>query len=105
MDPSHRSFTVEKSEVAIPSESTRYISRTPAGAAAKAARRIFAGIKNANKTEVRFTIRETTQGSVGKMYRYIGIREKLDKPKIVVIAGKEVPIRHKFTVKSCRIDK
>lgn len=105
MDPSQRSFTIEKCEVSTSSDSSRYISKTPGGAAAKAARRIFAGIKNVKKTEVRFTIRETTQGSTGKMYRYIGIREKLDKPKIVVIAGKEVPIKHKFTVKSCRLDK
>ncbi len=104
MDKTDRSFTVIKSEVGMPSDSSRYISKTPGGAAAKAARRIFDNAKNAKKTEIRFTIQETTQGSASKMYRYIGKREKFDKPKIVVLAGKEIPITHKFSVKSCRMD-
>ncbi len=105
MEKAERSFTVIKSEVGMPSESSRYISKTPSGAAAKAARRIFDNAKSAKKTEIRFTIQETTQGSANKMYRYIGKREKFDKPKIVVLAGKEIPITHKFSVKSCRLDR
>jgi len=104
MDSSDRSFTIDKCEVTLSSETSRYISKTPAGAAAKAARRIFSSIKNTKKEEVRFTLRETTQGSSGKMYRYIGIREKFDEPKIIRISGKDVAITHKFKVKSCRLD-
>jgi len=103
MNKGDRSFTVEKSEVKTASESPRYVSKTPSGAAAKAARRIFAEIKDTKKTEVRFTIRETTLGSANKEYRYIGIRQKLEKPKVVAIAGKEISITHEFKVKSCRI--
>jgi len=104
MEKSDRSFTIHKCEVAMPSETSRYISKTPAGAAAKAARRIFASVKNTKKEQIRFTIRETTQGSAGKMYRYIGLREKFAEPKVINIGGKEVSITHNFKVKSCRLD-
>ncbi len=103
MNKGDRSFTVEKSEVKTASESPRYVSKTPGAAAAKAARRIFAEIKDAKKTEVRFSIRETTQDSAKKEYKYIGIRQKLDKPKVLAIAGKDISITHEFKVKSCRI--
>jgi hypothetical protein len=105
MDKSDRSFTVEKSEVSLPSDSPRFISKTPSGAAAKIARRMFAALKGKNKgkEELRFTIRETTQGTSGKLYRYIGIREKLAQPKVTVIAGKEIVRTHSYKVKSCRL--
>jgi hypothetical protein len=97
-----RSFTIEDSEVPVPG-STRFISSSPSGAAAKAARRVFKEIKNAKKTEVRLTLRETTQGSAGKSFRYIGIKEKLDEPKVVAINGSSITYTHSYKVKSCNI--
>ena len=96
-----RSFAIEKSEVSISTES-RFISRTPYAAAAKAARRIFE-VAPAKKQEVRFVLRETTQGSTGKAFKYIGIKEKLSKPRVVSIAGNDVVYNHKYTVKSCKV--
>lgn len=104
MNTSDRSFTIIKCEVEIPSDNPRYVSKTPGSAAAKAARRIFASIKNKTKHEVRFTLKETTQGSSGKLFRYIGLKEKLSEPKVTVIAGKEIVRTHVFKVKSCRLD-
>ena len=105
MNTGDRSFTIEKSEVHLPDDATsRYISKTPSGAASKAARRLFTLTKD-NKVEIRFTLRETTQGSNGKMYRYIGIRQKFDNPKVVSLGGKEVSYSQIVKVKSCRMDK
>lgn len=98
-----RSFTVDNCEVKI-SGSTRFLSKTPSSAAAKAARRIFKEVSNPKKEEVRFTLRETTQGSTGKLYRYIGIKKKLEQPKVVSIAGTNVTYTHTYHVKSCRLD-
>lgn len=105
MNSADRSFTIVDCEVKSPSDNPRYVSKTPGGAAAKAARRIFATIKNKSKNQVRFTLKETTQGSAGNQYRYIGMKEKLAEPKVTVLAGKEIIRTHVFKVKSCRLDK
>ena len=55
------------------------------------------------KAEVRFTLRETTRGSGGKLYRYIGVKEKLAKPKVVSINGTDIVYTHKYHAKSCNI--
>ena len=98
-----RSFTIDNCEAKI-SGQTRFISKTPSAAAAKAARRIFKEVTNPKKDEIRFTLRETTQGSAGKLYRYIGIKRKLAEPKVVSIAGTNVTYTHTYHVKSCRLD-
>jgi len=102
MESGQRSFTIEQSEIKLGDTSSRYIARTPLAAASKAARRIFANITG-NKKEVRFTLRETTQDSKGKMYKYIALKQKLDKPKVVNLNGTEVTYNHSYKVKSCKI--
>jgi hypothetical protein len=101
-----RFFTIDNSEIAL-SGNSRYESKTPGAAAAKAARRLFkesASKKSTKmKDEIRFTLRETTQGSSGKLFRYIGIKRKLDEPKVVSIAGTNVTYTHTYHVKSCKI--
>jgi len=99
-----RSFTIENSEVPVPG-STRFLSSSPGGAAAKAARRVFNEVKSAKKSEVRFTLRETTQGSAGKSFRYIGVKEKLNEPKVVSINGSSITYTHSYKVKSCNLPK
>lgn len=102
MESGQRSFTIEQSEIKMPEASSRYIGRSPIAAAAKAARRIFANT-SVNKREVRFNLRETTQGSAGKTYRYIGVKEKLATPKVVTLNGNEVTYNHSYKVKSCKV--
>ncbi len=95
---SERFFTVEKSD--IKKDGGRFSSSTPYNAAAKAARSLFRQYKGA-KTEIRFTLRETTQGSANKTYTYIGIKTVLNKPKVIVRGDKEILIEHEYSVKSC----
>ncbi len=102
MESGQRSFTIEQSEIKMGESSSRYIARTPLAAAAKAARRIFANVTG-KKKEVRFTLRETTQDSKAKLYKYIALKEKLDTPKIVKLAGNDVTYNHTYKVKSCKI--
>jgi len=102
MESGKRSFTIEQSEVKMEESSSRYIARTPLAAASKAARRIFGNVSG-NKKEVRFTLRETTIDSKGKSYRYIALKQKLDKPKVVKLNGNEVTYNHSYKVKSCKI--
>jgi len=98
-----RSFTVVKNEGAALKD-TRYVSSAPYSAAAKAARRLFAELPaKSTKDEIRFTIRETTQGSAAKEFRYVALKRQLDKPKVVLIAGTTVTYHHEYKVKSCRI--
>ena len=98
-----RSFTIEKCEIKMDGVS-RFESSTPSGAAAKASRRIFEQISDKKKDEIRFSLRETTQGSKNKLYRYIGIKRTLAEPKIVNIAGSQVVYNHEYKVKSCRVN-
>lgn len=93
-----RFFTVEKSE--IDKTGGRYSSSGPYNAAAKAARALFKEAP-AKKSEIRFTLRETTQGSQGKSYTYIGVKTKLAHPKVIVRGDKEIKIKHEYSVKSC----
>lgn len=57
-----------------------YNGRTPLTAAGKAFKQICEK-KNKNQCRSTFTIRETTQGSKKKEYKYTGSFEKLSKPK------------------------
>jgi len=96
---SMRSFTVESSEVN--KDGGRYISSSPYNAAAKAARVLFreSGTK---KTQIRFKLRETTAGSLGKTRTYIGEKNMLKTPKIVVRGDTEIKIMHEYTIKACK---
>lgn len=48
----------------------RYISRTPSGAASKAFSQAYRHFKGKGKMSLKITLRETTQGSVHKSYKY-----------------------------------
>ena len=87
-------YTVENSETGF--SGGRYKSKTPSGAAKKAASRIF---KSTNKKIITLTIRETTQGSDKKLYKYEAKRIKLAKPIIIKIKGNEIKYEYKTEVK------
>jgi len=88
-------YTVEHSETGF--TGGRYKSKTPSGAAKKAASRIF---KSTNKKSITLTIRETTQGSDKKLYKYEAKRVKLAKPVIIKIKGNEIKYEYKTEVKA-----
>lgn len=75
----------------------RYISKTPAAAAKKAARRLF---KEASKgtRELTVYIRKTTRGSKREIYRYKAVLEVLKNPQVINKTGVEV--KHKVKVVS-----
>jgi len=95
-----RSFTVEGSEIGV--TGGRYMSASPYSAAAKAARAMFKDAKVGKKTSVRFTLRETTREGEGGLFTYIGMKEKLDEPKVVERGASKIIIEHMYKVKSCR---
>jgi hypothetical protein len=96
-----RSFTVEKSEIGV--TGGRYIGTEPYRVARKVARAMFDAATSAKKKkkEIRFTLRETTEGSKKKVYHYIGMKKSLDKPVVVKRGNTDVTIRHIYHVKSC----
>lgn len=102
---SKRSFTIESATgLNIPSNaSMRYISSTPYGAAAKATRRLYQlADKQKNKMkQIRFILRETTQGMGSKTFKYIGVRRKYDEPVVVSLNGKQIEYKYGYDVKSC----
>jgi len=95
-----RSFTIESAEVPLNNIlSSRFESKYPRGAAIKAAHRLLK--MNPRKKEIKFAIRETTQGSKGKEYHYIGFREKLDVPKKVERNGVTIEYKYQYNVRVC----
>lgn len=81
--------------------SGRYISKTPKRAAQKAftilSRKI--DLKNTNKKNLLvFTIKETTQNSGNREYKYAGMRVELVKPLIKIRDGKEIIYRYKNVI-------
>lgn len=105
IEVSKRSFTVESaSGITIPTDaSMRYLSRTPFAAAAKATKRLYklADKQKKKPKQIRFVLRETTQGTGSKTFTYIGVREKYEKPIVVSLNGKQVTYKHFYNVKSC----
>lgn len=102
MSAASRSFTVEASEIGV--TGGRYVSAGPYAAASKAARAMFKDKKVGKKTAVRFTLRETTRDGEGGLFTYIGLKEKLDAPKVVERGDTKIVIEHLYKVKSCRGD-
>ena len=117
----YRSFSIAGS--AIGYDGSRFISETPAGAANKAAKRLFQLARKdpefkhfKSATSIKFILIEATRGSGEKTYFYDGYRKPLPKPhvqrefpnpkdpdnpivvtythKIVVRAGMEHDFRH-----------
>jgi hypothetical protein len=93
-----RSFTIDHAEVSV-KNGGRFISSGPWNAAKKAIKQIYQ--EGAKKKEIRFTLRETTQGSEGKEYAYIGARFKLDKPKVIKFGNTEVKYVYDYEVRRC----
>ena len=70
---------------------------TPGQAAKKAARKLFKITPRSAKIE--FHIRETTQDSAKKTYKYIGTKETLDPPQTFMRAGVEHTVTTKYNAK------
>lgn len=96
-----RSFTIHKSDIG--ETGGRFIGNAPYQVAAKVARSLFKHASEHKKKvhEMRFTIRETTEGSDKKMFTYIGLKKSLHKPIIVKRGDVEIKIHHTYHVKSC----
>lgn len=93
-----RTFTVEKAAVKD-GEGGRFTGKIPSQAARKAGRAL---LKLApKKKQVRFTLRETTQGSEKKEYTYIATKTKLDEPKVIKRGDVEITVTHEYLVKAC----
>lgn len=97
-----RSFTIVKSDVDV--DGGRYTGKAPYNVAAKVARALFDAIKGKKHQhhEIRFTIRETTDGSAKKEFTYIGMKKRLHKAIVVKRGDVEITIHHKYHVKSCQ---
>lgn len=91
-----RYFTIVHSEHG--KEGGRYSGLSPAVAAKHAAKQL---LNHSTKTQIRFTIRETTRGSEKAEFTYIGTKEKLDKPIVIQRGDMEITVKHSITVKSC----
>lgn len=96
MPDKKRNFTVEKSDNGF--TGGLYTGHSPTSAAKKSASKIFD--KSHKGNTVHFVLRETTQGSKKKMYKYKAILHKHNPPLKVMIAGKEVLIKKKIDIKS-----
>ena len=105
MEASKRSFTIESATgITIPNDaSMRYISKSPYAAAAKATRRLYqiADKQKKKLKQIRFILRETTQGFGSKTFKYIGVRREYDNPVVVSLNGREVQYKYSYNVKSC----
>jgi len=86
-------YTVHESDLGF--TGGRYKSKTPSGAAKKAATRMF---RTTNKKSVVFTIRQTTQGTDKKLYKYRANQVKLDKPFILTIKGVQIEYKYKVDI-------
>lgn len=93
-----RSFTIDHAEVSV-KEGGRFISTGPWNAAKKAIKQIYQ--EGAKKKEIRFTLRETTQGSAGKEYAYIGAKFKLETPKVLRLGSSEITYNYEYEVRRC----
>lgn len=95
-----RFFTVETSEINV--TGGRYKAKSPYNAAVKAARMLFKE-QTGKKTKIRFVLRETTREGQGKTFEYIGIKQALAQPKVVVRGDSQITITHSYSVKSCKM--
>lgn len=99
MAGSNRSFTVTKCNVKCDnSEGGRYMGKIPSQAARKAGRAL---LKSSKKKQLKFTIRETTQGSNQKEFTYTATKVKLDKPQVIVRGDSKITVTHEYLVRAC----
>jgi hypothetical protein len=101
---SYRSFTIVSAATAkghLKGKANldgRYISRTPAGAARKAAGQICRNSRVKGQCTLKITMRETTRGSKGKDYAYVVKRIK--DPVTVERDGVEITYNYRTEVKA-----
>jgi hypothetical protein len=110
----YRSFTIEGSSIGF--DGAKLISKSPSGAATKAANKLFRLIEKESKysrfksdSVVQFIIREQTVGSAKKFHAYDARKVKLDTPVTREFPNKKDPanpikyvITHKVKVKALK---
>jgi hypothetical protein len=100
----HRSFTITKVVThkghvkGKENLGGRFVSRTPAGAARKAASQICRASKTKGQCTLNVHLRETTRGGKGKEYSY-SVKRVVD-PTTVVRDGVEITFRYRTQVKA-----
>ena len=80
---------------------SRYIAKTPKRAAQKAFTKLSRKINLKNtdqKNLLIFTIKETTQNSPNKEYKYAGMRVELAEPLVKIRDGKRIVYRYKNVI-------
>jgi hypothetical protein len=99
MSESNRSFTVIKCSVKCDAaEGGRYKGKIPSQAARKAGRAL---LKSSKKRQLKFTLRETTQGSAHKEFTYTATKVKLDKPQTIKRGDSSITVTHQYLVRAC----
>jgi spore coat protein U-like protein len=96
-----RTFTVDSSNVE--EKGGRYTSKNPLSAAKKAASQLFkkaAKTKHKTKKQLKFDLRETTNGTDKKIMKYVAKRVKLAQPKVVEIMGSKITYNYKIVVRA-----
>lgn len=97
-----RFFTIESAEIDLPENyQGRFQAKTPYAAGSKAVRQLFR-VAPKKKKAIRFVLRETTLGSDKKEFHYIGMKQKLDQPRVIERDGKQITINFVYSVKACK---
>lgn len=90
-----RNFTVEFCELL--DMGGIFKGRSPGQAARKAARKLFK--ISPKKKEIKFTLREMTQGSEKKEYKYVATKKTLDVPKVIQKGPVTITVTTEYIVK------
>ena len=111
-DKAKRSFTIMGSDIGF--EGGRYKSKTPAGAARKAAKRLFTMVENkagkpefkkyahfAGSKSLKLILREATRASNGASFYYEASYVMLNKPRVITRNGVEYTVTKTIKVKTC----
>ncbi len=93
-----RSFTLLKDS----DEKGRYMSANPSGAARKAFSQLCRSDKKTGECTMEIELRETTQDSKKKVYKYRVSRKKLEEPLKIDRGGKSITVSYETKVKSMR---
>lgn len=98
-----RSFTIEKVEKAsggiVRYTEGRFISETPSGAVKKMFTKLYHHLKSKGPLSLKITLRETTQSSKHKVYRY-KVTRKAEKTEIQLSNGETITFNFTSNVKS-----
>jgi len=97
---SDRTFTISDSHMKDIGEGGRYTGKAPSQAARKAGRALLK--LNPTKRQVKFTLREMSQGSDKKEFSYTATKVKLDTPKTIVRGDTQITVQYEYLVKSCK---